>query len=446
MNECCRRGVVGVFVICFTIWGFGVGAETLTLNQCVARALEDGHDVRAALEAVSRAEAAARKVQAGLWPKLHAEAAYVTLDEPVQFTDFTMTVQGQPFLVDRFAFTDDSMIRSSVGLDVPILTWGYLRNGSRVALNRIDQARLATEDARDALRFEVETAYNQVLIAREASRYLEDTISEMELFAETAQRHFEEGQHNAPEKDVLQVQYDLNDMRLWRGELTKWEVLGLLALKTAMGLPADTEIDIAGNELTVDEIEIDRAEMVARALEHNPGLRTLDVEIENAVLMRKQAHAGNLPMLGAFAKIDWLNDDLTYNQSRNMAFGIGIKWRIFDGLEAASAAKEAQFLARELEQRRLDGRSKMVLGVEKTLRDIEEFHAQVEILARSRDLAIQQVRVVREGYQFGLASVKDVNEAQVQKRWADANWLFKKLEYANAVAALRQLIGGEIGS
>ncbi len=424
--------------------GSGIHAETLTLDQCLARALEQGHDLQAAKEAVRRSEAAARKVQASLWPKLSVEAAYLELEEPVQFTDFTMTVQGQPFVVDQFVFSDDSMVKATASLDIPLLTWGYLRNGSRVAKNRVRQAEVAVEGAADSLRYQVETSYNQVLIAREASRYLEDTISEMELFADTAQRHFEEGQHNAPEKDIVQVQYDLNEMRLWRSELAKWEVLGILALKTAMGMGETDQLDISGRELRVHKVDFVSTEIVEGALSHNPGLRQLDLEIENAGMMRKQARAGNLPMIGAFAKMDWLEDDLDYNQSRNSAVGVGIKWRIFDGLEAVSAAKEAKFLAVELEHRKGDGRSKMRLGVAQAVLNAQQYYEQVGILAGSRHLAIEQVRVVREGYQFGLASVKDVNEAQVQKRWADANWLFKKLEYANALSTLRQLVGADI--
>jgi len=438
--------ITTAFAIIFTIAAFGSGlqAETLTLDQCVTKALAQGYDLQAAREAVSRSEAAARKVQASMWPKLYAEAAYIELEEAVQFNDFTMTVQGQPFVVDQFVFSDDKMVKATVGLDIPLLTWGYLRNGSRVAKNRIKQAEVATEGAADSLRFQVETAYNQVLIAREASVYLEDTIGEMELFADTAQRHFEEGQHNAPEKDIVQVQYDLNEMMLWRSELAKWENLGLLALKTAMGMDASEELDIAGKELRVRKVDINGIQMVETALGHNPGLRQLDLEIENTTFMRKQARAGNLPMIGAFAKVDWLEDDLDYNQDRNSAVGIGIKWRIFDGLEAISAAKEVKFLASELQFRRSDGRSKMELGVKQAVLNVQQFYEQVEILAGSRQLAIEQVRVVREGYQFGLASVKDVNEAQVQKRWADANWLFKKMEYANALSSLRQLIGADV--
>lgn len=54
------------------------------------------------------------------------------------------------------------------------------------------------------------------------------------------------------------------------------------------------------------------------------------------------------------------------------------------------------------------------------------------------------MNVVRKGYQYGITTVDDVNDAQVQKRWSDAHWLFKKLAYVKALAQLNQVVGQEV--
>jgi len=51
---------------------------------------------------------------------------------------------------------------------------------------------------------------------------------------------------------------------------------------------------------------------------------------------------------------------------------------------------------------------------------------------------------VRQGYPYGMTTVKDVNDSQVQKRWSDAHWLFKKLDYVKAIARLNQVVGQEV--
>jgi len=82
--------------------------------------------------------------------------------------------------------------------------------------------------------------------------------------------------------------------------------------------------------------------------------------------------------------------------------------------------------------------------VQEAYTEVQEAYEQLKIREAARQKAIQQVGVVRQGYQYGITTVKDVNDAQVQKRWADANWLFKKLEYNQAIAKLNQVVGAEV--
>jgi outer membrane protein TolC len=424
---------------------YATDLQSLDLATCIQIAMQKDQSLIAAEEGVKKAKAVLLKAKSAYYPQVMASSNYINLDEPYNLQNFALTVQGMgTLIVDRFDFSDDEMIVSEVGVELPLFTWGRITNMNRLAKRGVDIAKSKRKEIHDQVLNTVVNSYKQVVLARESRRYLMDTISEMELFYKTAKNDLKKGARNAPEKDVIQIAYDLDDMKIWLPELNKWETLSLEALKISMGIDAATPINIVGDTLDYPDFRMELDQLVSLAMQNRPELQALDDAVKSAKLQKKMAKVSNLPMFAAFAKKTWTSDDFDANEDSISAYGVGARMHLFDGFKGYAEYKEASYQMVQLQNQLDYFRKQVALQVQQTLIEVNEYYEQLKIREEARKKAIKQVKVVRKGYQYGITTVDDVNDAQVQKRWSDANWLFKKLEYVKAIAKLNQVVGEEV--
>jgi outer membrane protein TolC len=434
----CHSIIVGLLVFCVH------SAEPLSLKQCVETALVKDAQVQAAQAALLRAEAAMAVSRAAFMPRAQLKVAYHGLSEPMAFENFTLQSNGQAMQVDQFVMSDDQMLRAEASVEVPLWTGGRRRAMREMTQSGVEGARARSEQQRHRLITQVIVAHAQVMLAREARRYLNDTIAEMKLFSLTAQRDFEAGARNAPEKDVLQIQYDLHDMETWLKELDKWETLGLEALKVARDLPASETLSLAGERLDVLSLGPDGPQSRRQALEANPEIKALTSALSGAQWQERWANSSRMPTLGLFAQHTYIQDDFDPNLEQWTAYGLAMGIDLFDGGMSRAKRREAQMMQQSLEHQITAAKRQVDLGCQQALLEIEQFQQQLSLRAKAREVAMRQIEVVHQGYQYGLATVGDVNDAQVQKRWSDANWLFKKLDLVKAMAQLNELVGNRV--
>lgn len=432
----------------------------LTLAECLELAGKANNDLMAAQQNIRKAEAVLTQARSAYWPQLKLNAAYVKLNESYRFEDFDMTARspalagalGFPastpitFTIEKFEVSDDKMLMSGASAEMPLFTWLKITNYNRMAERGIDIGKAQLKQAQDQVLRDVVTAYKSAILAREARGYLLETITEMELFYKTAEQDFENGAANAPQKDVIQVQYDLDDMKTWLPELNKWENLSIEGLKVLMALDRDQEVNIVGDLIEYPTLALDLDTLVKQALEARPEPRIVERVMEVYGYKKKVAAVSNLPMLGAFANYARTDDDFDANQDYNWAVGVGATMHLFDGGKSVGEYREADSEQRRFSHLLDQAKKGITFQVQEAFTEVQEYYEQLKIREQAREKAIRQVGVVRQGYQYGITTVDDVNDAQVQKRWADANWLFKKLEYTRAIAKLNQVVGTEIHS
>jgi len=449
MGECetWRKGIIGLIIFIMTAGtGYAVDLQSLDLAACIQAAMEKDQGLIASEAAVKKAKAVLMQARSAYYPQDMVSSSSIKLDEPINLQNFSLPVVGyaSPMTVERFDLTDDKMIVTEAGVELPLFTWGRITNMNRLAKLGVNVAESKREDVRNQLLLTVVTSYQQAVLAREARKILLETISEMELFYKTADADFKKGARNAPEKDVIQVQYDLDDMRTWLPELNKWETLSLEALKITMGVDVSATINIVGDKLNYPDFRQDLQAMVDTAMKNRPEIRMLKDAVQSAKLQRKVAAVSNLPMIAAFAKKTWTSDDFDANQDSVSTVGIGARMNLFDGFKGYGEYKEASHHMVELENQYEYLQKQIALQVQQALTEVNEFYEQLKIREEAREKAIRQVKVVRQGYPYGMTTVKDVNDSQVQKRWSDAHWLFKKLDYVKAIARLNQVVGQEV--
>lgn len=161
--------------------------------------------VRQAAESVAAGEAQLDEARAQWLPTVRLTSQYAPVAYPSS---------GLP-QID--AFQEDWSV--TLGLSIPILTWGRLRGNRMIAQGTLSEARARLEQAREAAAFEARVVRNDLTEAEAALAGNTSTVEEAERAYQIAQVRFREG---------ISTQIELSDARL---QLEQSRVNRALALR-----------------------------------------------------------------------------------------------------------------------------------------------------------------------------------------------------------------------
>jgi outer membrane protein TolC len=161
--------------------------------------------VRQAVETVAATEAQVEEARAQRLPIVRLTSQYAPIAYPAS---------GFPEIDD---FVEDWSV--TLGLSVPILTWGRLRGNVQVAQGTLSEARARLEQAREAAALEAQVAGNDLAEAEASLASNTSTVEEGQRTYEIAQVRFREG---------ISSQLELSDARL---QLEQAQVNRALALR-----------------------------------------------------------------------------------------------------------------------------------------------------------------------------------------------------------------------
>lgn len=191
--------------------------------------------VRQAVETVTAGEAQVAEARAERLPAVRLTSQYTPVAYPTS---------GLPGIDD---FVEDWSV--TLGLSIPILTWGRLRGSVLVAQGTLSEARARLEQAREAAALEAQVAQNDLAEAEAALASNTSTAEEARRALEIAQVRFREG---------ISPQIELSDARL---QLEQAQVNRALALRDVqvararLALLEDLPLGTGGG-VTVQPIQI----------------------------------------------------------------------------------------------------------------------------------------------------------------------------------------------
>jgi outer membrane protein TolC len=127
--------------------------------------------------------------------------------------------------------------------------------------------------------------------------------------------------------------------------------------------------------------------------------------------------------------------------SNNSQLRLGLSWNIFDGFarEAQIATQEAN--AEVAEAQASDDARNVDAGVTTYLAQLDAAYASVAITQTSVVAAEENLRVVSERYQVGVATIVDVLTAQTALDQARVDAVNARFTYLRAKAQLEALVG-----
>jgi outer membrane protein len=420
-------------------WSAGVAAQSsqpLSLHDAVARALAHNPELAQEQPGLEAARLEARAARAGYYPRLDFEQAYMGGNNPVfvfgtlltqrAFTEanFNISSLNEPAAIDN--------LQTRITVQQNIWDFGRTRSQADAMKLGVEVADRSYEDHQRQVILGALDAYYSLSLARDAAESARVALESAEAIEKQAGARVESGL--ATEADLLRSRSYLAGARQNLIEARGRVDLAKASLNRLMGDPLDAEpgetapLKPAALALQPEET------LLAGFRQKRPDYQRLLAELRQAETEAGARKTAFLPTLGAYGTWEADNPSFSNAGGTNWVAALSLRWNIYAG-----GADEARLQAsrQRLEQKRrqitaMD--SAMALEIRRAMIQCRSMEQQVEVTLASEAQSQESLRILRNRYEAGLATMTDLLAAETERsaaRTALAGAVYRhRLSYA----------------
>jgi outer membrane protein TolC len=425
-----------------------VGATAQNSYISLDDALSLGMERNPAIVATHYAEKAAhreRQAAIGLFmPRVSVKGSYAYLDKDIKIDFNPMMLSLPPVIGEGLAalgldlsYTLQRRSTAFLGGDVvmPIFAGGKIWTANKAA--KINEERTAEQSrqVRGALLVEIVERYLGVELARRGVAIRKEAVEVVGQHLHDVALLEKEGM--AVESERLYAEYRLAEAErdLQRAELQL--ETAQQALKTSLG--AERAVMPSTPMFLLPSIEpLEYFQAMAKL--HNPQLGEVDRLRELARMNLRLNRADLFPEIVAMGGMVFCNHQLTPLVPR-MAVGVGLNFKIFDGLRKEYKTSAARLQLRRVEALEQKAKQDISLLVESLYNGVQSVLATVSAVERSERFAEEFLRAKRNAFREGMATATDVVDATLNLSRAKLERVQTAYEFDLALARLLEASG-----
>ena len=402
--------------------------ETLSLERCIAIALENHPAVIAGGHTVRAYESRVGQAQSGYYPQLALATGY---------NRYSLISDPANAIHDQYS--------TSATLTQNLFEFGRTWNQVTVQQRNRDAVRGDLRAATNQVVLNVRSAYFDVLQAGKSVEVLADSVRSFEQHLDQARAFFEAGVRS--KFDVTKAEVDLSNARLLLIRAQNTLKTARAVLNNTMGMPDAPDYAVE-DTLSFVKYTISYEEAVGRAYANRPDLHAQAARTEAADASLSLARKGFFPTLSGSANYQWqdANEDpispshYPFERSGWTA-GITLTFPLFSGFLTSyqvGEAKENLGIAKANEE---NLRQEVLLDVQKAYLNLGEAEERVGVAELSVRQAEESYEIARGRYEAGVGSIIEETDALVALRNARLGLISAQADYKVAEAALKRAMG-----
>jgi outer membrane protein TolC len=313
-----------------------------------------------------------------------------------------------------FASTDATIIQ-------PLYTFGKISANMKAATHGIEVDRSKKVQRANEITLKVREYYNGLLLAREMNELLLEVQETLSKAREKAQKLLDQGSDTVDELDLYKLDAFSGEVIKYLEEAKKGEKLALLALKSRLGLPAGTELDIATERLVFLEVEVPESEaFVKKALDRRPEFRQIEEGLKARSALVEAAKANYYPDIFLGGLVSWAyadNRDRINNpyindrfKHTNVGVALGARWKLDFGITGAKVAGEQAQYNRLLSTKEY-AQANIPLQVSKFYLELKEAENSAVATKFAYSNAKKWAVSAIANFDFGVGPAKEIFEA-----------------------------------
>lgn len=340
--------------------------------------------------------------------------------------------------------TQQSLTRTSytlqLGASFEILD-GFRRfSGLESARRGLDAERADHRRERFRTMLEVKRAFYDGVARSELVRVEEDRVARQEDQLELVRQQLDLGRANR--SDLLRSRVDLNNARLALLNAENEARAATFRLAEVMGLrervaPAEEAT------LAVDSLPYDRDRLMTMALESGPRVASARAAAEAAEAQVDASRSSYLPNLTFQGGWAWQNDAFP-PEDRSWSIALRGSYPLFNGFERESQLWTARARAEAARAGEVAAELALRAELDEAHSQVQSARVAVEIAEQSVELSREDLRVTQERYELGLATILDLQSAQITLRQAEVELVQRRFDHRIGIATLESLVGREL--
>ena len=315
---------------------------------------------------------------------------------------------------------------------------------SRLAENRAASADVTSADAeRVNQEFQVvlqtKQAFFNALAAAELVRVSDTRIRRAEEQLKTAKEKLAAG--SATRSDTLRSTVEVGNARLQR--LTAETQLATAEANLARLIGYDGPVHAVGDSSLYALAELDTLALRAEVLQSAPSVQVAEANEKTAAAQVAVSRAQYFPTVTASYSQTYAGsalDDLNNSWSARVA----LSWPLFNGFTRETNFTRSTTSRETAAARAADARRQVAAQLTQHLSALRSAQAQTGIAQASLAAAEEDLRVVRERYRLGVATIIEVLTSQVTLDQAEVDIVQARLDFLVARAQLEALLGREL--
>ena len=414
-----KRLALGIFTVASTL---AYSQQTVTLKQAIEFALQNKADALKSRLDITNADAKILEAKAGALPKVtgNANITYNPIIQEVSLAGQTFKM-GQPWVAVAGVQLQQALFNQQVFI------------GLKAAKSTKEFYQLNANLTEEQIIERVSNAYFQVFTAQEQKNTLESSYSSTEKVRNVIKSLYDNGLSKKIDLDRTNVNLTNIETNIKQSNngITQAEN----ALKFYMGMPIETKIQLVQEDMAVTPHLLDETVNTDERTE-------VKVLLKNKELLeyqKKATIANYYPTVNLTANYNWqgLGEKfpLTNGSSKGVmwsdysAIGLGINIPIFNGFATKAKVQQNQIDIDKLEIDIKDTKLGLDQAYQNAKAQIENSLATLESQKANVKLAEDVLADTKSNYQYGLATLTDLLDAENSLVQAKNNYTTAILDY-----------------
>jgi outer membrane protein len=388
-----------------------VAGQVLTLDECIAIALEAQPTIQATLYDYAAARARVREALSPLLPQLSGRTV-------------TVSVNRQP---------SDTFL-AQVQLSQLLFDFGKTLAATQVARKLAEVSAEGVELQRQLIALTVKEAYTNILLAQRLIRVQEQALERAELNLSSAKGFVDVG--TQPLSTAVRAEVDVANARVDLINARNALKIARVSLNTAMAVDASTQTEITDN-LEYEPTTMDRAALRAEALRQSPEYRQARLLSSTAEARVQAATRNFLPNITGTGAYGGTQLELNPNWSLGLAF----TWNIFDGGNLIAAYDEAKANLGAANARVKVAELTLIQNLEQAEIAVEAAQERIQAARVLIASSQENFRLAQGRFDVGVGTILELTDAQLALTQASNTEAQALADYRIALAQLDRAAG-----
>jgi len=284
---------------------------------------------------------------------------------------------------------------------------------------------------------QVKQAYAAAVATRDLVAVEERRVQRQADQLEFVRQQLELGR--ATRSDSLRSQVDLNNAQLAllnaqnNARTRTFELTEVIGSETLVGPTAEAELAMAAIPYTRDEL-FAMADVTA------PALEAASVAVEAAEAAVSGARSSYLPRISIGAGYGWANQEFPPS-NRSWSVGLSGSYPLFNGFQRETQLFRARASADQARQEERAVRLNISSLLDARYATAQSALAGLDLAERNVELSEESLRVVQARYREGLATILELQDAQITLTQTEVDLVSSRFQYVAEVAGIEALLG-----